>query len=213
MDRIDRRRRTIPGPLDQRTLSKPPNRRSWSSKDVKATHASRERHRQRWLCLVQSLDRPTSLVATVDAYRASRNRRCHRAWDAMRRRRSSTSVAPSPLARSPRERRRRSFLVECCRQSPVSGQHHRWPPGSSSHARQREPSPPIARSREPPPPLKPNPWRRGGVYIAARTWFGWTECHRWAKASSSYWKPRTRNIQSIYIYIYREEVMEALGFR
>jgi hypothetical protein len=43
-------------------------------------------------------------------------------------------------------------------------------PRSSSLARPRKPPPPLARPREPPPPLKPNPWRSGGVFIAARTW-------------------------------------------
>jgi hypothetical protein len=64
-------------------------------------------------------------------------------------RRSSASRTPSPLARPPRERRCRSFLVERHRHSPASRRHRCWPPGS------------------PPPPLKPNPWRRGGVFIVS----------------------------------------------
>jgi hypothetical protein len=69
----------------------------------------------------------------------------------VRRRRTSASGAPSPLARPPWEHRRCSFLVERHRRSPASGRHRHWPPGSS----------PLARPREPSPPLKPNPWRRG----------------------------------------------------
>jgi hypothetical protein len=75
----------------------------------------------------------------------------------VRRRRPSASRTPSPLARLPRERRCRSFLVERRRRSPASGRHRCWPPGSSA----------LARPREPPPPLKPNPWRRGSVFIVA----------------------------------------------
>jgi hypothetical protein len=103
----------------------------------------------------------------------------------------SASGAPSLLACPPRERRHRLFLVERRRRSLVSGRHRRWPPGSS----------PLARLREP-PPLKPNPWRRGGVFIEARIWSGSTELHHLTCASSSYWKHRARNIQYIYIYIY-----------
>jgi hypothetical protein len=75
----------------------------------------------------------------------------------VRRRRMSASRTSLPLARPPRERRCRSFLVERRRRSPASGRHRCWPPGSSA----------LARPREPPPPLKPNPWRRGGVFIVA----------------------------------------------
>jgi hypothetical protein len=85
MDQIVRRRRTIPSPLDQRTPSKPPNRRSWSSKDARATHASRGCHRQRRPRLARLSERLASLVATAaaaEAYRASCIRRCHRAWGA-----------------------------------------------------------------------------------------------------------------------------------
>jgi hypothetical protein len=101
----------------------------------------------------------------------------------VRRRRPFASGASSPLALLPREHRRRSFLVERRRWSPASGRHRRWPPGS----------PPLARPREP-PPLKPNPWWRGGVFIAARTWSGSTGLHRLTWTYSSYWKHRARNI-------------------
>jgi hypothetical protein len=37
------------------------------------------------------------------------------------------------------------------------------------------------------------------VFIAVRTWFGSTGLHHLTWASSSYWKPRARNIQYIYI--------------
>jgi hypothetical protein len=88
--------------------------------------------------------------------------------------RPSASRTPSPLARSPRERRCRSFLVERRRRSPALGRHRCWPPGS----------PALARPREPPPPLKPNPWRCVGVFIVtawdwitASAWVGsWTLC-------------------------------------
>jgi hypothetical protein len=70
-------------------------------------------------------------------------------------RRPSASRTPSLLARPPRECRCRSFLVERRRRSPASGRHRCWPPGS----------PALARPREQPSPLKPNPWRRGGVFL------------------------------------------------
>jgi hypothetical protein len=38
------------------------------------------------------------------------------------------------------------------------------------------------------------------VFIAVRTWFGSTGLHHLTWASSSYWKPRARNIQYIYIF-------------
>jgi hypothetical protein len=65
----------------------------------------------------------------------------------------------------------------------------------------------VARPREPPPPLKPNTWQPGGVFIATQTWCGSIRWHRWARVSSSYLK-----IQIYKLYIYRIEVMEALGF-
>jgi hypothetical protein len=67
MDRIVGRRRTILRPLDQRTPPKPPDRRSWSSKNVRATHASRARHHQKQSRLVRSPKRPASLMATTAA--------------------------------------------------------------------------------------------------------------------------------------------------
>jgi hypothetical protein len=100
----------------------------------------------------------------------------------VRRHRPSASGAPSPLACPPRERRRRSFLVERRRRSPASGRHRRWPPGSA----------PLARPREPPPSLKPNLWRHGGVFIAARIWFGSTGLYRLTWVFFSYWKQRAR---------------------
>jgi hypothetical protein len=72
-------------------------------------------------------------------------------------RRPSASRTSSLLARPPRERLCRSLLVERRRRSPASGQHRCWPLGS----------PALARPMEPSPPLKPNPWRRGGVFIVA----------------------------------------------
>jgi hypothetical protein len=147
MDRIVRRRRTIPRPLDQRTSSKPPDRRSWSSKGARATHASCDRHRQRRPRLAQP-SLPPGLGCAVAAH-PLRERR-HR------------------LLACLGKRRRRSFQVERRCQSPASGRHHRWPPGS----------PPLARPREPPPLLKPNPWLRWSVFIAARTWSGSTRLHR-----------------------------------
>jgi hypothetical protein len=92
--------------------------------------------------------------------------------------RSSALGAPLPLARPPRERHRRSFLVERHRRSSASGRHRRWPPGS----------PPLACSRESPPPLKPNPRQCGGIFIAARTWSGSTKLHHLTWSSSSHWK-------------------------
>jgi hypothetical protein len=137
--------------------------------------------------------RPASLVAAVatsDAYRASRNRRCHWAW--VHRRRLSALGASSSLARPPWERRCCSVLVERHRRSPASGRHRRWPPGS----------PPLARPREPPPPpLKPNPWRPGMFLELSEP--GSTELDGTigSELFSSYWKPRACNTQSIYIYI------------
>jgi hypothetical protein len=131
MKRIVRRRRMVPRPLDQRMPPMPPDRRSWSSKDARATHASRGRHLQR--------------------RRASRDRRSNRrtSWPPpplptptaprttvvatgprVRRRRRSALGAPSPLARPPRERHCHSFLVERYCRSPNSGRHRRWPLGS-----------------------------------------------------------------------------------
>jgi hypothetical protein len=92
MDRIVRRRRTIPRPLVQRTPLKPLDRRSWSSKDTRATHASYGHHRERRPHLARPPERPAylvTIVATIDAYRASHNRRCHR--PRVRRRRPSAS--------------------------------------------------------------------------------------------------------------------------
>jgi hypothetical protein len=84
----------------------------------------------------------------------------------VRRRRPFASRTSSPLARPPRERRCRSFLVERHRRSPASGRHRYWPPGS----------PALARPREPPPPLKPNPWRRGGCFYSGGV--GLDNCER-----------------------------------
>jgi hypothetical protein len=145
--------------LDQKTPPKPLDRRSWSSKDARARDDCVLRNRWRdprpsWP--PPPLSTPTAPRATVVT-----------TGPGVRRCRSSASGAPSPLARPCMERRRRSFLVERRRRSPASGRHRHWPPGSSPLARPREPPPPIAHMREPPPPLKPNPSRRGGVFIAA----------------------------------------------
>jgi hypothetical protein len=85
MDQIIRRRRTISRPLDQRTPPKPRDWGSWSLKDTRATHTSRGRHRQRRPRLARPPERPTSHIAiatATDAYHASCNRCCHRAWGA-----------------------------------------------------------------------------------------------------------------------------------
>jgi hypothetical protein len=57
----------------------------------------------------------------------------------LRCRHPSASRAPSPLARPPRERRCRSFLVERRHRSPASGRHRCLPTGSPPLARPREP--------------------------------------------------------------------------
>jgi hypothetical protein len=90
------------------------------------------------------------------------------------------------------ERHRRSILQERHRRSPSLGHHHHWPSGLSL---------PLARLRELPPLLKPNPWRPKGVFIATRTWCIWTGWHRWARASSSYWKSRLQ-IYKLYVCMY-----------
>jgi hypothetical protein len=74
MDQIVHRQRTIPRPLDQRTLSKPPDRMSWSSKDARATHASRGHHRLRWPHLVRQLEWSTSLGLGVRRRHSSASR-------------------------------------------------------------------------------------------------------------------------------------------
>jgi hypothetical protein len=179
MDRKVHRWMIIPRPLDQRTPPKPPDQRSWSSKDARATHASRGRHRQRRLAWPLDQRAPSPPLPTPTMPRTTVIATVPR----VRRRRPFASGASSPLALLPREHRRRSFLVERRRWSPASGRHRRWPPGS----------PPLARPREP-PPLKPNPWWRGGVFIATRTWSGSTGLHRLTWTYSSYWKHRARNI-------------------
>jgi hypothetical protein len=141
MDQIVRHWRMIPRPLDQRTPPKSPDRRSWSSKDSRATHASRGRHRRRRPRLAWPPERPASLVATTTAAKAYRATAVA-TGPRVRRRRSFASGVPSSLTYPPREHRRRSIY----RWSPASGRHCSWPSGS-----------PLARPREPPPPLKPNP--------------------------------------------------------
>jgi hypothetical protein len=135
MDQIVRRRRTIPRPLDQRTAPKPPDQRSWSLKDARATHATCGRHRQRRPHLARPPERPASLVATAavaDAYSASHNRRCHRAWG-----------APPPLVRFG------STVTACLL---ASGASPSLVPGGAppSVARLGAAPPPLARPREPP---------------------------------------------------------------
>jgi hypothetical protein len=83
----------------------------------------------------------------------------------------------------------------------ASACHPRWPPRSPPLARPRKLLSPLACPREPPPLLKSNLSRPGGVFIAARTWCGWNEWHCWARAFSSFWKPRALNIQTLSIYI------------
>jgi hypothetical protein len=85
----------------------------------------------------------------------------------------------------------------------ASACHPRWPPRSRPLARPRKLLPPLARPREPLPLLKPNLWRPRGVFIDAWTWCGWNEWHCWARAFSSFWKPRALNIQTLSLYIYR----------
>jgi hypothetical protein len=131
----------------RRTSSKPPDQRSCSSNDARATHASRaaiarddrasldHRSNPRLPWPPPLLPKPIAPRATVVA-----------TGPGVRRRRSSTSRAPSPLARPSREHRRR-YPRECRHRWPGLGRHRRWPLGSS----------PLAHPREPPPPLKPNP--------------------------------------------------------
>jgi hypothetical protein len=86
MDQIVQRRRTIPRSLNQSTSLKPPNWMSWSSKDGEATHASSGRHRRRQPRLMRPPEQtvsPVATTATVEAYRASRNRRHHWAWSVL----------------------------------------------------------------------------------------------------------------------------------
>jgi hypothetical protein len=87
-----------------RTPPRPPDWRSWSSKDIGATHASHSRHRRKRSRLAWPQEPPASHVATTDAvevYRVSCNRRHHRAWG-----------APPPLVRL------RSAVAPC---SPALG--------------------------------------------------------------------------------------------
>jgi hypothetical protein len=102
MDQIVQRRRMIPTSLYQSTSPKPPNWMSWSSKDGEATHTSRGRHCRRRPLLMRSPERtvsPVATTATVEAYRASRNRRHHWAWSVTSSLiRSGSTVAASPPA-------------------------------------------------------------------------------------------------------------------
>jgi hypothetical protein len=96
-----------------RTLPRPPDQRSWSSKDVGATHVSCGHHtgdncvsrdcrsdpRLSWL--PPPLPKSNAPRATADANRPG-----------VCRRRSSALGAPLPLVRPPRKRRRRSVLGE-----------------------------------------------------------------------------------------------------
>jgi hypothetical protein len=74
--------------------------------------------------------------------------RCHRLPAASR---ASSSLVPGGAPPS----------VACL------GAARRWPPGSTLLARPTEL-----------PPLKPNPWRRGCVFIAAQIWSGSTGLYR-----------------------------------
>jgi hypothetical protein len=125
------------------------------ARDDRASRARRSDPRTSW---------PPSSLSTPTAPRTTSVATGPR----VRRRRPSALGAPSPLARPPRERCRRSFLVERRRQSSASGLHRCWHSGS----------PPLACSRKPPPPLKPSYWRCRGVFIASRTWSGSTGLHR-----------------------------------
>jgi hypothetical protein len=128
----------------------------------------RQSHRIRGVGRRRTLEPPMPRVATIARDdRASRDHRSypHLVWPPLpllkpiapcataiatgprvRRHRSFALGAPSPLARSPRECRRRSILVARRRRSPASGRHHHWHPRSL----------PLTCSREPLSPLKPN---------------------------------------------------------
>jgi hypothetical protein len=70
----------IGGGRRRRTLPKPHDRRSWSSKDIGATHVSRGHHHRRQPRFARLPEQPASPVATtsaVQAYCASCNRRRH----------------------------------------------------------------------------------------------------------------------------------------
>jgi hypothetical protein len=107
---------------DQRMPPKPPDWRSWSSKDARATHASRGSHRQRRPRLARSRSDPrpswplppllTPIVPYATVVATGPGVRPHHL---------SASGAPSPLACPPRERRRRSFLVERRLSRPPQG--------------------------------------------------------------------------------------------
>jgi hypothetical protein len=88
-------------------------------------------------------------------------------------------------ARPLRGRRRRSILGECCRRWPAFGRHRRWPSGSPPLAPLSKPPSPLTRGNRH-APLKSYLWRPEDVFIAARTWCGWTGWHHWGRTSSIY---------------------------
>jgi hypothetical protein len=155
----------IGGVGHRRILEPPTSRVATITGDNRASRDCRSNPRLPWP--PPPLFKPTAPRATVVATRPG-----------LRRRRSSALGVPSPLARPPRERHRRSVLGERRRQPLASGCHRRSLLGS----------PPLTRTRELLPPLKPNPWHPRVVFIAAQTWYGWTGWHRWTRASSNYWK-------------------------
>jgi hypothetical protein len=73
----------IGGRHRRRTPPRPPNRRSWSSKDAGANHTSCARHHRRRPRLARSSEPhtpPMATIAAAEAYRVSCNRRRHRSW-------------------------------------------------------------------------------------------------------------------------------------
>jgi hypothetical protein len=159
MDRIVRRHRTIPRPLDQRTPPKPPDQRTWSSKDARATHASRGRHRHRWPRVTRPPERPASPVATtaaVEAYRASRNHRCRWVWGAPLQLvwfGSDDDACPHAPGASPSlDPGGTPPPVACLRAAPPLAL------GITTACTPEGTAATLACPRELPPSLKPNPW-------------------------------------------------------
>jgi hypothetical protein len=132
----------------RRRTPRPPNQRSWSSKDARATNTSRGCHCRRWPRLTRPPEPPASPVAAVaaKAYRASCNRRRQLSWGApppLVRLESAVAAYPlasgasSPLSCPPQERCRRSPALGSHRRSSASGRHRLLTsrePRRSSHA-------------------------------------------------------------------------------
>jgi hypothetical protein len=121
-----RHRRTLPRPLDQA---------SWSSKDAGAAHALCALHRRRRPRLAQLPERPVSPVAATTAHR-----RRHRVWGALSLVRFGSAVSACPPALGALSffgPRGAPSLVAC------HGGHRRSPQRSLPLARQSEMSPPL----------------------------------------------------------------------